>query len=70
MDDSSASKAISLNFIGMSLNMLRDNHNHNATAVTNNNDNNNNNSIVTTISFYILVTLVKSCSIKELLLLT
>ena len=71
MDDSSASKVNSLNLISMSLNTLHNDRNHNATAIANNNNNNKNyNSIVTIIAIYILVMLVRSCSIKALLLIS
>ena len=65
VDNSSASKVKSLNLIIMPLNILRNDLNHNTTAITT--DNNDDNSIVTTISIDTLVTLVKSSSIKALI---
>ena len=69
MDDSSANKINSLNLISMSLNILRNDRNHNTTAIANNN-NENDNSIVKIIAIDILAMLVKSCSIKTLLFIS
>ena len=52
------------------MNVLSNDRNHNTIAVANDNNNKNDNSIATTIAIDILVMLVKSCSIKALLIIS